>query len=111
MDLNKLEKQAMEMMKMNSKRSQGMTNKTILVELLMNGEYNRALAPVKAASLYFKKMNQEPTETEYFEKITSIKNSLDTLISNYNNEEKVKRDSLIVGTTLNNKMGMISITK
>ena len=111
MNLNKLELQAIDMMNANSTRSQGVNNKTILFELLTNGEYNRALAPVKAATLYFVKTKQEPTEAEYLEKITSIKNSLDTLISNYNNKAKVDRDSLIAGTTLVNKAGMISISK
>jgi hypothetical protein len=109
--IKKLEEQAIELMKTNSTRSQGVNNKTILIELLTKGSYPRLIAPVKAATLFFTTMKQEPTEDEYKKKIISIKNSLDTLVSDYNNKDKVERDHLMNGTKLNKENDMLSIVK
>ena len=106
-----LEKQAIERMKATSKRSLGVTNKTILFELLTNGEYDRNIAPVKAATLYFTKTNVQPTKGEYEAKVKSIKNSLDTMVSDYNSETKIKNDHLLHGTTLVRKANNLTITK
>ena len=109
--IEQLEARALEMMKNNSKRASGLNNKVVLVELLSKGKHDRAFAPVKAATLYFTKSNVEPTEADYKSKIKSIKNSLDTLISQYNSDVKVANDKLIAGTKLVNENGIISITK
>jgi len=110
-NLNRLEQEVIERMTQQSNRAVGMTNKSILVELLSKQAYDRIVAPVHAATLYYNKMNQTPTTAEYGAKIHSIKNSLDTLVSNYNFNDKVESDSQIKGTKLINVRGMLSITK
>lgn len=110
-NLNALEQAAIERMNATSKRSVGMTNKSILFELLSEGEYPRLTAPVKAATLYFQKTNKEPNEAEYLAKVKSIKNSLDTMVSDYNSETKIENDHLLHGTSLMNVAGKLSITK
>lgn len=109
--MKKLEQQAIEQMKKNSSRSSGMTNKTVLVELLTATKTNRLIAPVKATTLWFMKTGSNPTEAEYKSKITSIKNSLDTLVSNFNNDDKIEADKLLNGHKLINDVNGLQIVK
>jgi len=111
MNLDKLEQMAIEMMNQTNKGSNSMNNKTILYELLSKGSYNRAEAPIRAATLWFEKTKVVPTSHDYTEKIISIKNSLDTMVSNYNNDDKINRDKLLSGTTLVNDNGVLHIEK
>ena len=111
MNLDQLEAMAIEMMNQNTKGSSSINNKTILFELLTNGTYLRHEAPIRAATLWFEKTKVIPTSHDYSEKIVSIKNSLDTMVSNYNNEDKINRDKLLAGTILTNDNGSLHIKK
>lgn len=80
---------------LNNKKSKGINNKILLIEILKNNNYNRDLIPVKAASLYFNKYNNNKNinQDQYNKKVISIKNALDTLISNFNNQDKINKDN------------------
>ena len=109
-NLTKLEQQAIEMMNTNSRGTQSINNKTILYDLLTSTTVTRAMAPIKAATLYYEKTKIEPTEKQYVDKVISIKNSLDTMVSNYNHVEKIERDKLLSGSVMETSTnGEISI--
>lgn len=111
MNLTKLEQMAIEMMSQNTRGTNSINNKTILFELLTKNKCSRLEAPIKAATLWFEKTKVEPTSDDYMKKITSIKNSLDTMVSNYNNQMKIDNDKLLNGSKLVTKDGLITIVK
>lgn len=110
-NLSKLEQAALQRLQENSARAKQINNKTILFELLTETKVKRDEAPIKAATLYYTKTKGEPTEEEYLAKARSIKNSLDTMISNYNSPEKIDADKLLVGTKLESDIEGLRITK
>ena len=110
-NLNKFESQAIKNSKV-SNNPKSINNKLVLIELLMNNELDREMIKFKGASLYFTKINHEPeTQEEYDKKVTSIKNSFDTMVSNFNSPEKVANDKDLNGLTLNKTLNKYSITK
>lgn len=99
--LENLKAKHLEIVKISKSGSKSVNNKTILVGLLQTEAYDRKELPVIAAFEFFKMCNLEEVEDEDFgAKVTSMTNSLDTLISNYNSAEKIAKDDLLRGTKL-----------
>jgi len=80
-------------LEVENKKSSSLTNKSLIVEIMLQKKLNRVEIPVYSAGLYFTKTKQVNISTTSFsKKVESIKNSLDTIISNYNFPEKIKND-------------------
>ena len=92
-NLNNLENNYIKNYNKNNNKNTSINNKNLLIEILLKNNYNRDIIPVKTTVLYFNKINNLNPSSELFnKKIISIKNSLDTLISNFNNINKIKND-------------------
>lgn len=100
--ISDLKNKALESLKNSSKNSQSVNNKTILIELLKRESFDRQVLPIVATEYYFTEVvkTAEATEEEFEAKRVSFRNSLDTLISNFNSPEKISRDESIRGKKL-----------
>lgn len=100
--IEQLETRALELVAATKTGSTSINNKTILVELLKDKQHDRKQLPVLATVKYYKMNNIVEIDEDDFEaKKVSMTNSLDTLISNYNDRSKIGRDDLLKGTFLN----------
>lgn len=99
--IEQLETRALELVAATKTGSTSINNKTILVELLKEKQIDRKQLPVLATVKYYKMNNIVEIDEDDFEaKKVSMTNSLDTLISNYNDRSKIGRDDLLKGTFL-----------
>jgi len=95
-NINKLKEEYLNNLNNNINNNKTLNNKIILIEILLKNNLNRDLIPLEGAVLYFNKINKLNINKIIFnKKIISIKNSLDTLISNYNNFNKINNDDLL----------------
>lgn len=109
--LKDLEKQMINEVNKNQS-SNVLTNKTLLIEFMLKSEEDRKLIPIRVASKYFEVTNQlEPSKSEFIKKVTSIKNSLDTMISNFNSEDKIKNDVQLNGLKLERSLNKYKLVK
>ena len=111
-NIEMLEKLAIERTKSILNSSNSISKKSILIDLLKNGQYSRIELPGKAMVHYYQDvLKQMPETIEDADKtIISFKNSLDTLISNYNNPDKVANDPEMCGTKLERLLGDSKLT-
>ena len=95
-----------------STTSKVLTNKTLLIDYLLKNEEDRKLIPIRVASEYFKTVNDlEPSKGDFIKKVTSIKNSLDTMISNFNDQSKIDNDVQLNGLKLERKLNRFKLVK
>lgn len=94
--LKNLEEKSLKNINNNNNKNSSINNKNILIKILLNNNYNRDLIPIKSTVEYYKLINNKNlNEINFNKKIISFKNSLDTLISNFNNLNKINNDQLL----------------
>lgn len=108
-NLSKLEQMMIDELSKNS-TNKVMTNKTLLIEFMLKNNEDRKIIPIKVASMYFEKTNNlDVNKSDFIKKVTSIKNSLDTMISNFNSEDKIKNDDQLNGLKLERKLNKYTL--